>query len=239
MKKIRAIIVDDEEFAREDLADVLAEFDNIEIAGSAQNIKEAKELLEVEEPDVVFLDIQLKDESGFDLVEFISRDQKIIFVTAYDQYAIRAFEVNAQDYLLKPVNPRRLKNALDKIDVDPEERTGYSSLEYDDSLFLLLNSRYAFVKLSSILAIQAAGDYSEIILQTGEKKLTLKPMREWEERLPDSSFCRIHRSTIVNINFIEKISEWTNGSFLVKIKGIQNPFTMSRRYAATIKKKMG
>ncbi|MFH1196976.1 MAG: LytTR family DNA-binding domain-containing protein [bacterium] len=240
MKKIRSIIIDDESLAREDLKNLLNEFEEVEIVGEASNISEAIDAISNAGPDLIFLDIQLKDESGFELLDKIDPDIKVIFVTAYDKYAIRAFEVNAQDYLLKPVIPDRLRLALSRINSKDENSTlELSRLNYDDSIFLLLNNKYSFVKISSVMVISSAGDYTEIITGNGEKKLTSKPMREWEDRLPERHFCRIHRSTIINLAHIERIEDWFNQSHCVYIKGIESPFMMSRGYAAKIKKALG
>ena len=240
MKKLRAIIIDDESLAREDLKTTLQEFVELEIIGETSNLTEAVSLISHLNPDLIFLDIQLKDESGFELLDKIDPEIKIIFVTAYDKYAIRAFEVNAQDYLLKPVNPERLKLALTRLGSKDEiTKPELTPLNYDDSIFLLLNNKYNFVKISSLMVISAAGDYTEIITDNREKKLTSKPMREWEDRLPERHFCRIHRSTIINLVYIDRIEDWFNQSHCVYIKGIESPYMMSRGYASKIKKMMG
>ena len=174
--------------------------------------------------------------SGFDLLNEIKTEAKIIFVTAYDEYAIRAFEVNAVDYLLKPVTHERLRNAVERLQSGQNEETGFvRNLKYDDRLFLTLDSQLQFFKVSSILSICSAGDYSEVNLSGNTRGLTLKSMREWEERLPEEYFCRIHRSTIINLEYVEKLEEWFNNSFRVYIKGTKDPYLLSRRYAAKLK----
>lgn len=239
-KNFNAIIVDDERLARKDLISFLKEFDNIKIVGEAEDVSSAKSLCDKLNPDIVFLDIQMPGESAFSLVEKINPDIKIIFVTAYDEYAVRAFDVNALDYLMKPVNPERLKQTIDKIEqkTDTAENK-YKNLCYDDSLFILLNSQMKFIKISDILTIESSGDYSEISLKNNFKGLTSKPMREWEQRLPEKQFIRIHRSAIVNLNFICKVEEWFNNSFKVFITGKTEPLIISRRYASKLREKMG
>ena len=116
MKKFKAVIVDDENLAIQDISDVLEEIDEITVVGAAKDIDNAEKIITEKKPDIVFLDIQLKGENGFDLLERIESGIKIIFVTAFDSYAIKAFEVNAMDYLLKPVNPERVKKTLEKND---------------------------------------------------------------------------------------------------------------------------
>jgi len=237
-KKLRAILIDDERLARNDLRSLLSEYKNIEIVGEADGVQKALELINTEDPDLLFLDIQMPGESGFDLLDKADLHARIIFVTAFDEYAIRAFEVDAIDYLLKPVNPERLRTAIERLQrEDMTSNGGKRSLEYDDALLLTLNSHLKFIRVNSILFIQAAGDYSEVQTVDGKKGLVQKSMSEWEQRLPEKYFSRIHRSTIVNIEYVTKIDEWFGNSYQVVLKGIDTPFTMSRRFAALLKQK--
>lgn len=234
--KFTAVIVDDEKFAREDLKNVIAEFSSIKIVGEAGNVSDAAKLISAVSPDLVFLDIKMKGEIGFELLGKINPGVKIIFVTAFDEYAVRAFEVNALDYLLKPVNPDRLKLTLEKLETDETDVVAEAPLEMDDSIFIQLNNTHRFLKIAEISIIESAADYTEVILLDHTRYITSKPMREWEERLPPKYFCRIHRSTIVNIGRIEMVEEWFNNSYSVKMKGIEKPYNMSRNYASRIKK---
>jgi len=239
-KRFRAIIVDDERLARKDMKSLLAEHPNIEVVGEAEDAASAIEVIERLQPDVIFLDIQMPGLSGFDLLDHINVSSNIIFVTAFDDYAIRAFEVNALDYLLKPVNPQRLAQAIERL--ESEEETGGregKKLSYDDRLFITVGTRTRFLKVKSIVAISAAGDYSDVCTHDGEKGLALKSMKEWEQRLPVNYFVRIHRSTIVNLEYVDRLEEWFNYSYRVYLKGIKEPVVMSRRYAAKLKRKMG
>lgn len=237
MNKIKTILVDDERLARTELKNMLSSFENIQVVAEAENVTEAIEAIKKHNPDVIFLDIQMPGESGFDLVSKLQTNAKIIFVTAFNEYAIRAFEVNALDYLLKPINPDRLKSALERLDTTKPEALKENSLSFDDRLFLSINNEMKFIKIEDITCIIAAGDYSEVNLKAGQKGLVLKSMREWETRLPEKYFCRIHRSTIINMEFIDKIEEWFNHSFRVYMSGIKEPLVMSRRYASKLKEK--
>jgi two-component system LytT family response regulator len=195
-------------------------------------------LIERERPQLVFLDIQLSGENGFDLLEKTGGRFKTIFVTAFDAFAIRAFEVNALDYLLKPVNPARLKKAIERLrEADDEKKSDFRPLEYDDRIFLELGARSRFLKVSEISHIAAAGDYAEVFTTEGKKFLIEKPLREWEERLPEKYFLRIHRQTIVNLEEIEEIRAWFNRSFQVRLKKFPEPLSVSRRYAVKLKSK--
>ena len=239
MNRLKAIIVDDERLARKELVLMLKEYDNIEVTGEADSVNSAVQLIHTKRPDVIFLDIQMPGESGFDLVNLIETNAKIIFVTAFDEFAIRAFDINALDYLLKPVNPKRLKQTIDKLNsYKNDEPTFDAKLQNEDTLFLSVNSKMVFIKISSIILIKAAGDYTEIITSKGIKGLTLTSMKEWQQRLPTVYFERIHRSTIINLNKVERIEEGESASANIYLHEFSEPVSMSRRYAYKLKHKL-
>jgi len=219
---------------------MLAEHEIIDVVGEAETVAQAAELVRAKKPDVVFLDIQLPGETGFDLLEKISPACRIIFVTAFDAYAIRAFEVNALDYLLKPINPARLAQAIERLMIhDSASVAPVRALEYEDRLFIEVDEHSRFLKVSDIIVISAMGDYSQIFSCDGQKSLVLKPLKDWEERLPAKHFTRIHRSTIININYVERVESWFNRSYRIHIRQIPEPLVMSRRYAARFKTTFG
>ncbi len=239
-ERFTALLVDDERLARKELRSMLAEHQNIEVIGEAENVQQALELIQQSEPDVVFLDIQMPGGSGFTLLEQTAPSFKVIFVTAFDAHAIRAFEVNALDYLLKPINPERLTQAIDRLSSgEPATSQTQRRLEYEDRLFIEVNERSHFVKVSDIVFISAAGDYSEVVTRDGPKSLVLKPLKEWEERLPEKHFTRIHRSSIINLDYVEKVETWFNRSYRIHLQKVKEPLIMSRRYAARLKTKFG
>ena len=237
--KYRALIVDDENLARKDLISILEEFKDIESVGEANNIASAKDAIDKLSPNLIFLDIKMPGESGFDLLEFISDNIYIVFVTAFDEYAIRAFEVNALDYLLKPVTKERLELTLEKLEENEEKkREELKDLNFDDQIFLKLNNKYHFLKINTLIQITSEGDYSKVQTKNGNTSLTTKSMKEWENRLPVSHFIRIHRSTIINTDEVDRIEPWYNNAHKVYLKGIQKPVVMSRRYFVKIKEKL-
>jgi two-component system LytT family response regulator len=235
--KIKAIIVDDERLARVNLKRLLEPYPEIEIVGEAGSCKSTIEIINQNNPELIFLDIQLCGETGFDLLELIEKSIKIIFVTAYDEYAIRAFEVNAIDYLLKPVNPERLKVAIDRVvSIEKVQKSETKSYEYSDSIYVHLNN-YAsrFIKINSISFIEPVGNYSKIVTIEGKHCLVLKTLKQWQEELPDNNFIRIHRSSIVNIEHIDRIEKKSNTCHKAYLKNIPEPLEVSRRYAKKLK----
>lgn len=235
--KYKTIIVDDERLARKEMRRLLAEFDEITVAGEAENLSEAVCLIEKEKPQIVFLDIQLSGENGFELLEKTAQNFKLIFVTAFDAYAIRAFEVNALDYLLKPVNPERLAKAIERLTEETDKKVDLRAFEFDDRIFLEIGNRSVFLKVCEISHINSSGDYSEVLTAQGKKFLVEKSLREWEDRLPEKHFLRIHRQTIINLEEIEEIESWFNRTFQVRLKNYRETLAVSRRYAVKLKSK--
>src|SRR5262245_17052496 len=185
--KWNAVIVDDERLARNKLRSLLAQHPQIRLVGEADGVDSAIETIERTRPDVVFLDIQMPGKSGFELVNQVNLPLKIIFVTAFDEYAIRAFEINALDYLLKPVNPERLAKAIERLAAPPAaSESALRPLEYDDFLFLPFGGASRFLRVRDIKCVRAADVYSEIFTACGEKTLALKPLNEWEDDCPKS-----------------------------------------------------
>ncbi|MBU1100119.1 MAG: LytTR family DNA-binding domain-containing protein [Bacteroidetes bacterium] len=237
--KYRTLIVDDEKFARSDLRELLSDFPVIEVVGEAKNIKTAVEAIEELKPDLIFLDIQFPGETGFELFDKTDINAKVIFVTAYDEFAIRAFDVNACDYLLKPVNPDRLALAIKRLQENHESSVPRSSsFTNEDSIYLQMNYKYYFVRVDSIIKITAADHFTEIITSRGLRGLTNKPLWEWAECLPKESFIQVHRSTIINMNFAESIERGANYSYYLNLKNFETQIPISRRYASQIKKQM-
>jgi two-component system LytT family response regulator len=238
-RPLTTIVVDDERLARKDLVAMLAKHAAIAVVAEADDVRSAARQIARLNPNVVFLDIQMPGESGFDLLEKLDVKAHVIFVTAYDEYAIRAFEVNALDYLLKPVSPDRLARSIERLlsaDRAPEPGTG--KLRYEDSLFIQLDSKMRFIKVSSIMAITAAGDYTEVLTTDKARHLADKPMNEWQARLPATHFCRLHRSALANLAYVERVEDASNYSYNVYLKGQSQPLPMSRRYSANLKRRM-
>jgi two-component system, LytTR family, response regulator len=239
-----ALLVDDERLARRELARLLRAHREITVVGQAGSVEEAATQVSRLDPDVVFLDIQMPRRSGFELLDACDVRGHIVFVTAHDVHAIRAFEVNALDYLLKPVHPERLAVTVSRLTeasdrAAPPDPIAPSSaparLELDDHLFLHQGRAARFVRVRSIVCLRGADDYAEVVLADGAQLLSPRPLREWESRLPLASFVRIHRAAIVNLEHVERIEPNGDDSFHVHVRGSAQPVPMSRRYAARLR----
>lgn len=233
---IRALIVDDERLARVALRNVLEERGDVEVVGEADSVGAAREKLQALSPDVVFLDVQMPGGSGFELFKDEVR-AKVVFCTAYEQYAVRAFEVNALDYLVKPVAPEQVDRALRRLVRPAEMQPDVSEpLEADDLVALRETRGLRFTKVRDISYIQAADDYSEVRLVDGATALVNVPLRRWEARLPAADFVRIHRSSLVNLRHVEEVQH-VDGRFQVVLRG-GPALAVSRRMASELKQRL-
>lgn len=239
----RAIIIDDERLARNELKKLLSEFPEIEVVDEASNADEGLQKIESQNPDLIFLDIQMPGKTGFDLLSELHRTPEVIFTTAYDEYALRAFEVNALDYLLKPIEPKRLADAIHKLDEEEKEidddhvqGTNRSMLTESDQVFVKDGERCWFVKLSDIRLFESVGNYAKVFFGPN-KPLILKSLNALEERLDEKIFFRANRKHIVNLRMIEKVEPYFNGGLLLEIHG-GDKIEVSRRQAVKFKEMM-
>jgi two-component system LytT family response regulator len=232
MKIWRAIIVDDESLARTELLSQLNDFPQIEVIGEAADADAAFDLITALSPDLVFLDIDLGVKSGFDLLERIDSGFKVVFVTAHNEFAIRAFEVNALDYLLKPVWPDRLGNCIRRLG-NPHSGKLPEQLELHDQILVKIRSGSRFVKVSDITCIEACSDYTKIFSARKFSGLVHHTMKRWIERLPSSGFVQIHKSYIINIAHLVSIDE-TGDSRSAKMVYPEKDIPVSRRFGGRL-----
>lgn len=231
--KTKVCIIDDEPLAINELTLLLSKFNNIEIAATANSANDAIEIINRIKPDLVFLDIQLKEINAFSILEYIKIKTHIVFVTAYDEFATRAFEINALDYLLKPVINIRLEETISRFNSKiARKKPDEIKYKYNDRIVLNENNEYILISIKDIISISADGDYTCLNLINGSKKLILKSMIEWEKSLPKGYFERIHRSTIINIEYIDRIEKSFNNTCKVFLKNISKSLQMSQRYTA-------
>lgn len=240
---VKAIIIDDERLARNELKKLLQSHPEIEIIDEAANVAEGIAKIEQLNPDLIFLDIQMPGKTGFDLLEEVEKAPRVIFTTAYDEYAIKAFEVNALDYLLKPIEPKRLSDALQKLQEEiQKEKAGNSPIalrttltEYDQ-VFVKDGERCWFVKLGEIRLFESVGNYAKVYF-ANNKPLILKSLNALEERLDERMFFRANRKHIINLRWIEKIEPYFNGGLLIDLKGGEK-IEVSRRQTVKFKEMM-
>jgi two-component system LytT family response regulator len=202
MKKIQVMIIDDERTARNEIKRLLDDYPDFEVIAEAANTDEAKLLIEAKLPDLLFLDIQMPEKSGFELLELLDKVPQVIFVTAFDQYAVKAFEVSAIDYLMKPVREERFAKAIDQVRAKitvPKER-----------IFVKDGNQYHFISWSNVYLIESMDNYARLYFD-GKKVFIKSSLNQLEKKLNPAIFFRINRSQLINIQFIDKINTSNNG----------------------------
>ncbi len=235
---MKALVIDDERLARKELIKLLDEFAIMNVIGEAANADEAIQLIEKHNPDILFLDIQMPDKTGFELLEMLDTVPQVIFTTAYDEYALKAFEVNALDYLLKPIDPNRLKESIDKlISVEPKPQAAKTKLlGLQDQVFVKDGDKCWFVKLENVRYFESDGNYIKVFFDS-VKPMIHKSLNALDEKLNDRDFFRASRKHIINLSWVEDIETWFNGGLMVKLRG-GDKLEVSRRQAAKFKERM-
>ncbi len=238
---MKALIIDDERLARQELRTLLQPFMEIDIVDEAQNADEALLKIKAHDPDLIFLDIQMPGKTGFELLELLDKVPRVIFTTAYDEYAIKAFEVNAFDYLLKPISQDRLAESIRKLTEQKQQEleegpapTG--KLSPEDRVFVKDGERCWFVKLADIRLFESEGNYVRLYFDK-YKPLIHRSLNALDDRLEDKSFFRASRKHILNLLWIDGIEPYFNGGLIATLKGGEK-VEISRRQAARFKDMM-
>jgi two-component system LytT family response regulator len=218
---INTLLIDDERLARQELRSLLTAFPEINIVGEAENVDEGISLIEKHSPQLIFLDIQMPEKTGFDLLEELIQIPLVIFCTAYDEYALKAFESNALDYLLKPVDPNRLKEAVQKVFRQLQETKGGNTLQTelseDQQVFLKDGDKCWFVRVGDIRLIESVGNYARLYFGD-QKALIHRTLNDLDERLGNAAFFRANRKEIINLRQIGQIEPYFSGGLLVILK---------------------
>jgi len=222
---IKAIIIDDEQESRNAISNILNNFcENISIVGQAKNVDEGVKIVNAKKPDVVFLDIQMPDGTGFDLLEKIEKVEfQVIFVTAYDQYALKAIKFSALDYILKPVDPQQLIDAVNKIREPNNEITTITKKIQTllrnkngfERITLPTFEGFRFINLKDIIRCESDNNYTNFYINSGEKILVTKTLKEYDETLSGLDFVRVHQSHLVNIKFVDRYIKGDGGSIVM------------------------
>ena len=225
--------------ARKELMKLLEEHPSIEVVGEATNADEAEKMIEELNPELLFLDIQMPGRTGFQLLESLDSAPLVVFTTAYDEFALKAFAVNALDYLLKPITADRLSEAVHKILEKERVKAGRareSKLGLGDQVFVKDGERCWFVSLANIRLFESDGNYIKVYFDTN-RPMIHKSLNALDEKLDERSFFRASRKHIVNLSWVEAIEPWFNGGLMVKLKG-GDKVEVSRRQAAKFKDMM-
>jgi two-component system LytT family response regulator len=236
---MRALIIDDERLARKELAKLLEEHPSIEIVGEAMNADEAEQMINELNPDLLFLDIQMPGRTGFQLLESLESVPLVVFTTAYDVFALKAFEVNALDYLLKPIQAERLSEAVHKIMEKERAKAGRAAgkkLGLEDQVFVKDGERCWFVNLANIRFFESDGNYIKVYFDSN-RPMIHKSLNALDDRLDERAFFRASRKHIINLSWVEGIEPWFNGGLMVKLRG-GDKVEVSRRQAAKFKDMM-
>ena len=238
---MKTLIIDDERLARKELLSLLDSYPEIEIVGEAVNADEAFSKIQSLKPELIFLDIQMPGKTGFELLEMLDASPKVIFTTAYDEFAIKAFDFNALDYLLKQINTERLAETINKLlskddKKDKEEKATPRKLSANDQVFVKDGDRCWFVKLADVRLFESDGNYIKVYFEKN-KPMIHKSLNALDEKLDDRSFFRASRKHIINLGWVDTIEPWFNGGLMVQLKGGEK-IEVSRRQAARFKDMM-
>jgi two-component system LytT family response regulator len=234
---MKALIIDDERLARAEVRRLLDDFGWVKVVGEAENVEQALELIQAQQPELLFLDVQMPGKSGFDLLEEIRGEMpRVIFTTAYDEFALRAFEVNALDYLMKPITPERFAAALTRIREEPAESANQSPLRSSDQVFVRDGERCWFIPVSKIRLLESEGNYTRVRFEN-QSPLIYRSLTTLEQRLSAEDFFRINRQQVVNLHFIDKIETWFSHGLKIWLKGGEE-CEVSRRAARAFRQKL-
>jgi len=245
---VRALIIDDERLARTELRRLLSQHPEVEIVGEAQNATEARRAIDDVEPDILFLDVQMPGETGFDLLASLESVPLVVFTTAYDEYALRAFEVSALDYLIKPIDPTRLASTMerllvtwragarDRLSEEPGTDRASAPLSPHDRVFVTEGERSWLVELGSIRLFESDGSYTRVFFGQ-EKPLINRSLNQLEARLDERVFFRANRSQIINLKAVRDIHPWFGGRLMAELEGGRE-VTLSRRRARVFRELM-
>lgn len=242
---MKTLIVDDERLARNELKRLLAPHDAIEVVGEAANADEAEAAILDLDPDLIFLDVQMPGGSGFDLLERLDAVPFVVFSTAYDEYALQAFEVSALDYLVKPIEPERLAEALARVQERARQITPQSAvtdaepiptLGGDDQVFVKDGKRCYFVQLGTVRYFESEGNYTRIVFEGG-KPLVHRTLSYLEDRLDPDQFFRVSRQHIINLRWVDDVESWFGGKMVAKLKDGAK-IEMSRRRSKQFRERM-
>ena len=242
MINLKAVIVEDSRLARNELKELIKAHKEIEIIGEAENVDDAFKLINDTKPDLLFLDINMPEKDGFELLEMLSEVPITIFTTAFDEYAIKSFEYNAFDYLLKPINQKRFSTSIEKVieSISKNETAtinkNENALSLEKQIFIKDGENCWLVKLKDISLFEIVGNYTRVYFDL-KKPLIYKSLAQVEEKLPTEVFFRANRQQIININHVKKVVSWFNGKLKIEMNSGEE-IEISRRQSYLFKEQL-
>lgn len=241
MSNIKAVIVEDSRLARNELKELIKKHPEIELLGEAENVDKGYELIQTTQPDLLFLDINMPEKDGFELLEMLEEVPITVFTTAFDEYAIKSFEYNALDYMLKPINEKRFALAIGKVkekleNTSEESASAVQRLTGNSQIFIKDGEKCWLVKIGDISHLEIVGNYTRVFFQD-QSPLLYKSLNQVEEKLPEKYFFRANRQQIINTNFIENVVPWFNGKLKLSMQNGEE-VEVSRRQSYLFKDRM-
>lgn len=238
---MKALLIDDERLARSELRRLLCAHPEIEIVGEAANAAQAEEKIAALHPDLIFLDVQMPGRTGFELLAELADAPRVIFTTAYDQYALKAFDFGALDYLLKPIEPTRLSQALARLEHDetqePSPAGASAQLHENDQVFLKDGDRCWLVKVSDIRLLESEGNYARVYFAEN-RPLIPRSLQALEARLDPQLFFRVSRQHIINLRAVRKVEPWFDGGLLLRLEEGDPEVKVARRRAQELRERL-
>jgi len=237
---INAVIVEDSRLARNELKELIKGYSNINLLGEAENVDDGVELINNTKPDLLFLDINMPEKDGFQLLEELDEAPMVIFTTAFDEYAIKSFEYNALDYLMKPINAKRFELALEKItdrlSLNKTQEDTNKKLTENSQIFIKDGEQCWLVKITDISLFEIVGNYTRVYFD-GNKPLLYKSLNQVEDKLPEESFFRANRQQIINTNHIKNVIPWFSGKLKLEMNNNEE-VEISRRQSQSFKERL-
>jgi two-component system LytT family response regulator len=239
MENITAIIVEDSRLARNELKELLKKHPQIELVAEAENVDKAYELINQKQPRILFLDINMPEKNGFELLEMLENVPMTIFTTAYDEYAIKSFEYNAFDYLLKPISQERFSKTIEKVITTIEKEASENKpFELHRQIFIKEGENCWLIRISEIAIFEIVGNYTRVYFEE-HKPLIYKSLNQIEAKLPEETFFRANRQQIINLNHVDKVVPWFNGKLKITMKNSKQEIEVSRRQSYKFKEVLG
>lgn len=242
---IRTLIVDDVPAVIQLVKKMLSHLPGIEVIDEASQVDDAIKIITSEKPDLIFLDVDLNGYHSMDLLSYIKYNPMIVFITSSSDFALKAFEINAIDYLVKPIQKDRLMQSLQKVYTSwsrnhakgPLNETDNKKLGADSMVMLDIDNKLVFVEVRDITHIMVYGNYTKVYTTGKRQSLTYKSVKSWMNNLPVHLFMQINRSTVVNLEYIQSIERWTSDTGRLTLRNVTEPFEVSRKFFFELKRR--